>query len=593
MSQSTETAKAITITTVHPGGNATGVEFGELPAEKPEILYEVKAQRGDTLRCKGWKQETILRQLENNMELSEHVENLVVYGGIGKAARNWESYYAIVESLKNLEDDQTLVVQSGMPVAVFDTHELAPRVVMATTNFVRPDWKTFYDLQDKNLTIFAQYTASPWEYIGTQGVIQGTFETLRSVADIHLDGSWEGKILICAGMGGMGGNQPRAMTMLGGVAICADVDERIIKNRLNVGYADVLADSIPHAIELAQEAAAARKPLGIAVVANATELFEYCLENNFRPDVVTEMTPAHDPLAYVPVGYTVYEAEEFRKKDRDAYFEIAQQAMIRQLKAMNQFFDNGVPTFEYGNQIRRECQKAGFEEAMKIPGFVSAYLRPLFLEGRGPFRWTCTSGDPKDLARLDDLALELFADDEIVTRWINLARKHIPIEGLPARICYLGFGQRKKFGLAVNELIKRGEVAGTVAFSRDNLDSGSIINPTFESEAMPDGSDLISDWPYLNGLLNASGMCDLIAIQANYAMGDSVHTGVTMIADGTDTAAYRLKACLTVDSGIGVVRHAQAGYARAKQVAKTVGPGEGVTVPLWWTPTATFGPETA
>jgi len=531
--------------------------------------------------------------LENNMEVAEHAENLVIYGGIGKAARNWESYYAIIESLKNLEDDETLVVQSGMPVAVFETHELAPRVVMATTNFVRPTWKTFYELQDKNLTIFAQYTASPWEYIGTQGVIQGTFETLRSVANIHLNGSWVGKILVCAGMGGMGGNQPRAMTMLGGVAICADVDERIIRNRIKVGYADVLADSIPHAIELAKEAAAAKKPLGIAVVANATELFEYCLENDFRPDVVTEMTPAHDPLAYVPIGYTVLEAEDFRKKDRDAYFEISRTAMVRQLKAMNQFFDNGVPTFEYGNQIRRECQVHGFEDAMKIPGFVSAYLRPLFLEGRGPFRWTCTSGDPADLARLDDLVLELFPDDDIATRWITLARQHVPIEGLPARVCYLGFGERKKFGLAVNELIKNGEVKGPVAFSRDNLDSGSIINPTFESEAMPDGSDLISDWPYLNGLLNASGMCDLIAIQANYAMGDSVHTGVTMIADGTDVAAFRLKAALTVDSGIGVVRHAQSGYARAKEVANTVGPGEGLSVPLWWTPTATFGPDDA
>lgn len=561
-------------------------------ADRPEteILYDVKAQRGDTLRCKGWKQETILRMLENNMEVAEHPERLVIYGGIGKAARNWESYHAIVDSLKNLEDDETLVVQSGMPVAVFATHELAPRVVMATTNFVRPSWQSFYELQDKNLTIFAQYTAAPWQYIGTQGVIQGTFETLRSVAEIHLDGSWVGKILICAGMGGMGGNQPRAMTMLGGVAVCADVDERIIDNRLRVGYCDIVADSIPQALELAREAAEAKKPLGIAVVANATELFEYCLKHDFRPDVVTEMTPAHDPLAYVPVGYTVEEAEAFRKGDRDAYFEVSRDAMVRQLELMNTFYDNGVPTFEYGNQIRRQSEEHGFADAMKIPGFVSAYLRPLFLEGRGPFRWTCVSGDPADLARLDDLCLELFADDELVTRWITLARRQIPIEALPARVCYLGFGQRKKFGLAVNALIKAGEVRGPVAFSRDNLDSGSIINPTFESENMPDGSDMISDWPYLNGLLNASAMCDLIAIQANYAMGDSVHTGVTMIADGTDVAAYRLKAALTVDSGIGVVRHAQAGYERAKEVAQTVGPGEGMTVPLWWTPTATFGP---
>ncbi|MGW1680881.1 urocanate hydratase [Saccharopolyspora sp. NPDC002376] len=565
--------------------------FPDPPAQAPEVLRGIKAQRGNVLRCKGPKQETILRMLENNMEVAEHPERLVVYGGIGKAARNWESYHAIVEALKQLENDETLVVQSGMPVAVFQTHDLAPRVVMATTNFVRPSWQRFYQLEDQNLTIFAQYTAAPWEYIGTQGVIQGTFETLRSVASVHLDGSWEGKILLCAGMGGMGGNQPRAMTMLGGVAVCADVDERIINNRIRIGYCDVLADSIPEALAMAREAADAGKPLGIAVVANATELFEHALEHNFRPDVVTEMTPAHDPVAYVPVGCSVAEAEEFRKRDRDAYFELSRDAMVRQLKAMNRFYDLGVPTFEYGNQIRRQCEEHGFADAMKIPGFVAAYLRPLFLEGRGPFRWTCTSGDPADLARLDDLVVELFADDELVTRWIGLARQHVPIEALPARVCYLGFGQRKKFGLAVNELIKKGEIAGPVAFSRDNLDSGSIINPTFETENMPDGSDVISDWPYLNGLLNASAMCDLIAIQANYAMGDSVHTGVTMIADGTDVAAFRLKAALTVDSGIGVVRHAQSGYDRAREVATAVGPGEGLSIPLWWTPKATFGPD--
>lgn len=326
-------------------------------------------------------------------------------------------------------------------------------------------------------------------------------------------------------------------------------------------------------------------------MANAVELFEYCLEHNFRPDVVTEMTPAHDPLAYIPVGYSVSEAESYRKQKRDEYFEVSRDAMVRQLKAMSAFFDSGVPTFEYGNQIRRQCEEHGFADAMRIPGFVSEYLRPLFLEGRGPFRWTCVSGDPADLSRLDDLCLELFSDDDLVTRWITLARQHVPIEALPARVCYLGFGQRKRFGLAVNDLIRNGDVKGPVAFSRDNLDSGSIINPTFESENMPDGSDFISDWPYLNGLLNASAMCDLIAIQANYAMGDSVHTGVTMIADGTEVADYRLSAALTVDSGIGVVRHAQAGYEKAKEVALAVGKEEGMNVPLWWTPTATFGPE--
>jgi urocanate hydratase len=556
-----------------------------------EILTSVRAQRGSTLRCKGWKQETILRMLENNMEVAEHPERLVIYGGIGKCARNWESYHAIVAALKELADDETLVVQSGMPVAVFKTHRLAPSVVMATTNFVRPSWPLFYELQEKNLTMFAQYTAAPWEYIGTQGVIQGTFETLRSVGDIHLGGTLEGKILLCAGMGGMGGNQPRAMTMLGGVAICCDVDERIVRRRLEVGYADVLAGSLDHAIELATTTAARNEPLGITLVGNAVDVFEECLERGFRPDILTEMTPAHDPLAYIASGYTAETAEEARWRDRGEYFRLARESMVRQLTAMNAFADRGVAVFEYGNQIRRQCEEHGMADAMRIPGFVAAYLRPLFLEGRGPFRWTCTSGEPSDLARLDDLVLELFGDDDIPSRWIRLAREHVPIEGLPARVCYLGFGQRKRFGLAVNDLIKTGVVRGPVAFSRDNLDSGSIINPTFESEKMLDGSDMISDWPYLNGLLNASGMCDLIAIQANYAMGDSVHTGVTMIADGTEEAALRLEAALTVDSGIGVVRHAQAGYERAREVAEQVGPGEGLSVPLWWTPEATFGPE--
>jgi urocanate hydratase len=529
--------------------------------------------------------------LENNMEVAEHPERLVIYGGIGKCARNWESYHALVEALMELEGDETLVVQSGMPVAVFRTHRLAPRVVMATTNFVRPSWPLFWELQDKNLTMFAQYTAAPWEYIGTQGVIQGTFETLRSVGRIHLGDSLDGKILLCAGMGGMGGNQPRAMAMLGGVAICCDVDERIIRRRLEVGYADVFARSLDDAIELATAAASRREPLGITLVGNAVDVFDDCLLRGFRPDVVTEMTPAHDPVAYIPSGLTAEEAEVERARDRKGYFTRARESMVRQLSAMNAYFDQGVAVFEYGNQIRRQCQEHGMADAMKIPGFVAAYLRPLFLEGRGPFRWVCISGESGDLALLDDLVLELFPDDEIATRWVRLACEHVPIEGLPARVCYLGFGQRKRFGLAVNELVRSGALLGPVAFSRDNLDSGSIINPTFETESMPDGSDVISDWPYLNGLLNASAMCDLIAIQANYAMGDSVQTGVTMIADGSSEAEMRLEAALTVDSGIGVVRHAQSGYERAREVAEQIGRGEGLKVPLWWTPEATFGPD--
>ncbi|OGK79782.1 MAG: urocanate hydratase [Candidatus Rokubacteria bacterium GWC2_70_16] len=556
-------------------------------APRPQILYSVRAQRGTTLRCKGWKQETLLRLLENNMENAEHPERLIVYGGIGKCARNWESYWALVAALQALENDETLVVQSGMPVAVFRTHALAPRVVMANTNFVRPSWKTFYELQDRNLIMFAQYTAGPWEYIGTQGVIQGTFETLRSIGNLHFGGSLEGRILLTAGMGGMGGNQPRAMTMLGGITICADVDVEMIHRRITAGYCDVLARSLDDALALAREAVAQNKPLGIAVVGNAVEVFEECLRRDFRPDIVTDMTPAHDPLSYIPAGHTVEGANELRRRDRDGYFRLARASMVRQLTVMNAYHDRGAQAFEYGNQIRRQCDEEGMPDALKIPGFVAAYIRPLFLEGRGPFRWMCVSGEASDLARLDHLCLDLFADDLLITRWIGLARRHIPIEGLPARVCYLGFGQRARFGLAVNDLIAKGEVKGPVAFSRDNLDSGSIINPTFESEHMPDGSDVIADWPYLNALLNASAMCDLIAIQANYAMGESVQTGVTMIADGTAEAAFRLQACLTTDSGIGVVRHAQAGYDRARQVCAQ----HGVKVPLWWTPTATFGPD--
>ncbi|MHB8869199.1 MAG: urocanate hydratase [Thermoleophilia bacterium] len=562
---------------------------------KPEILYSVRAQRGPELRCKGWKQETILRMLENNMELAEKPEELVIYGGIGKCARNWESYHAIVESLLALEDDETLVVQSGMPVAVFQTHKLAPRVVMANTNIMKADWPTFYDLQDKNLTMFAQYTAGPWEYIGTQGVIQGTFETLSAIARKCFGDSLVGRILLTAGAGGMGGNQTRAMTMHGGVGIVVDADERVIKRRIEKKFTDVMVGSLAEAITLAQEYAAARKPLGIAVVGNAADLFEEALASGFRPDIVTEMCPCHDPISYIPAGYSPDEADALRAADRTRYLELARASMIRQLRAMNEFFALGVSTFEYGTSIRKECRDAGMptDEAMTIPGFVAEYIRPLFCEGRGPFRWTCVSGEASDLARLDDLAMELFKDDLLVTRWISLAREHIPIEALPARICYLGFGQRKAFGLAVNELIKTGEVKGPVAFSRDNLDSGSIVNPTFESENMLDGGDLISDWPMLNGLLNAVGMCDLIAQQANYSMGEAVHTGATMIADGTEEADFRLSVCLTVDSGIGIVRHAQAGYETAREVANGKGAltSESINVPLWWTPKATFGPK--
>lgn len=568
-------------------------------SEKPKVLYSVKAQRGKTLRCKGWKQETILRMLENNMENAEIPEQLVIYGGNGKCARNWESYYAIVESLMALEDNETLVIQSGMPVAIFKTHKLAPRVVMATTNIMKATWERFYDLQDKNLTIFAQYTAAPWEYIGTQGVIEGTFETLSAIVlKKKWDNDMHGKIFLTAGAGGMGGNQTWAGKMHGAVVILADADERVIKRRIEKNYMDMMVKNLDEAIAIAKEHIKKDDPISIGVVGNAADIFEEALAKNFLPDVVTEMCPCHDPISYIPSGYTGEEADAFRGKDRAAYLEAARTTMKRQLRAMIEFKKRGTEAFEYGTSIRKECMDAGMpeKEAKQIEGFVAAYIRPLFCEGRGPFRWTCISGDASDLARLDDLALEICKGDALVERWINLARKHLPIEALPARICYMGFGERKRFGLAVNELIKKGEVHGPVAFSRDNLDSGSIVNPTFESENMPDGGDYISDWPYLNGLLNCAGMCDLIAIQSNYSMGEAVHTGVTMIADGTEEAALRLEACMTVDSGIGVVRHAQAGYEAAKEVCNGKGKiagGESIKVPLWWEPAdkVTFAPE--
>lgn len=562
---------------------------------KPVILKEVRAQGGNNLRCKGWKQEGILRMLENNMENAEHPEELVIYGGIGKCARNWESYHAIVESLQELEDDETLVVQSGMPVAIFRTNRLAPRVVMATTNIMKATWPIFYDLQDKNLTMFAQYTAAPWEYIGTQGVIQGTFQTLVAIRDQQFGGDMKGRILLTAGMGGMGGNQTRAMAMLGGVCICADVDESVAQHRLEVGYCDLIVHDFDEAVRLAKAAAAEKKSLGIALIGNAINVLEEAKAKGFMPDIITDMTPAHDPLSYIPKGMSVEEARDLRLSDRDAYFKRAGASMIEHLSLMNEFYDRGVQVFEYGNSLRKEARDAGMnnEEAMKIPGFVAAYIRPLFCEGRGPFRWLCLSRDPEDLSKLDDLIERLFADDPLVTGWIRLARKHIPIEGLPARICYLGFGQRKAFGMAVNAMVKSGELKGPVAFSRDNLDSGSIVNPTFESERMLDGSDLISDWPYLNAMLNVAAGADLVAIQENYSMGEAVHTGVTMIADGSAEADVRLAACLTTDSGIGVVRHAQAGYDIARKTAAERFAKEGVKVPLWWSPNATFGPDSS
>jgi urocanate hydratase len=548
------------------------------------------AHRGPTLRCKGWRQETILRMLENNLENAEDSSRLIVYGGVGKAARNWESFDAIVSSLKNLENDETLAIQSGMPVAIFKTHRLAPRVVMANSNVIHANWKAFYDLSDRNLTAFASYTAGPWQYIGSQGVIEGTFETLGLVAERHFAGELRGRIFFSAGLGGMGRSQPLAVTMQGGVAVIVEVRAETIAARIEAGFVNQKADSFGEAFALADRAKKEGRSVSIAVQGNMVDALEFALKIGWSPDVVTEMCPCHDPFALIPAGLTPAEALELRKHDRDAFLERSRGSMLRIVRAMNRFRERGAVVFEYGTFVRKESVDAGMSaaEAYAYPGCIAEYSRALFFKGRGPFRWTCVSGEVADQARLDALALDLFCDDSLVVRWISKARQ-LPLEGLPARVCFLGFGQRRRFGLAVNELVRKGELAGPVAFARDNLDSGSIANPAFETEKMRDGSDAISDWPYLNALLNVAAMADLVAIQANGTMGTSAHTGVTMIADGSEESDLRLDACLTTDAGIGVIRHAQAGYPEARTVAEGRGDltRDSIQVPLWWSPQAT------
>ena len=561
-----------------------------------EVFKHVRAERGHRLRCKGWKQESLLRMLENNLENAEDPSRLIVYGGIAKAARNWESYHAIVDALKDLEDDETLAIQAGMPVAIFRTHRLAPRVVMALSNVIQADWTKFYDLMDRNLTTFSSYTAGPWEYIGSQGVVEGTFETLASIADNRWNGDLRGRIFFTAGLGGMGRSQPRAMTMHGGVSVIVEVREDVVKQRLRDGWVDVKADDLASAIELARRAAAAREPLSIVICGNMVDVCEEAISKNWFPDIVTEMCPFHDPFAVIPSGLSPERADGIRAQSRTIYLEYARDSIKRIVTSMNRFRDHGCEVFEFGTFARKEAFDAGMDqdEAFGYPGFVSAYWRPRYFElGRGPFRWTCISGSTADRDRLDDLALEMFPECPVTQRWIPLARKHLPVEGLPARVCFMGFGQRKDFALAVNRLVGSGDVEGPIAFSRDNLDAGSIANPAMETETMKDGSDSIADWPFLNALLNTAAMADLVSIQANGTMGVSHHTGVTIIADGTEESAMRIEAAMTTDSGIGIVRYAQSGYDTARQVAEGKGPltSDTIEVPLWWSQIATFGPE--
>ncbi|WP_086831960.1 urocanate hydratase [Streptomyces sp. NRRL B-24572] len=542
----------------------------------------VRAPRGTELNCLGWQQEGALRMLMNNLdpEVAEHPEDLVVYGGTGKAARNHEAYDAIVRTLKTLKDDETLLVQSGKPVGVMRTNEWAPRVLLANSNLVGDwaNWEEFRKLEAEGLTMYGQMTAGSWIYIGSQGILQGTYETFGAVARKKFGGTLAGTITLTAGMGGMGGAQPLAVTMNDGVAICVDVDETRIDRRIGTRYLDVKADDLDHALELAVQARDERRGLSIGVVGNAAEIFPELLRREAPIDIVTDQTSAHDPLAYLPVGIPVEDWHKEREADPAGFTERSRTSMALHVEAMVGFLDKGAEVFDYGNSIRDEARKAGYDRAFDFPGFVPAHIRPLFEEGLGPFRWAALSGDPADIARTDAAIKELFPENEHLHRWLDMAGERVSFEGLPARICWLGYGERHLAGLKFNEMVANGELSAPVAIGRDHLDSGSVASPYRETEAMLDGSDAIADWPLLNALVNTSSGASWVSIHhgGGVGMGRSIHAGQVCIADGTELAARKLERVLTNDPGMGVIRHVDAGYEYAASVAKE----RGVRVPM-------------
>ncbi|TDC77187.1 urocanate hydratase [Actinomadura sp. 7K507] len=542
----------------------------------------VRAPRGTGLTAKGWPQEAALRMIQNNLdpEVAEHPDELVVYGGSGKAARNWDAFDGIVRSLADLEGDETLLVQSGKPVGIFRTHEWAPRVLIANSNLV-PQWGTweeFRRLESLGLTMFGQMTAGSWIYIGTQGILQGTYETFAAVADKRFGGTLAGTVTLTAGLGGMGGAQPLAVTMNGGVAICVECDPSRIARRVEHRYCDVEAGSLDEALRLAGEAKAERRPLSIAVLGNAADIVPDLLRRGAPIDIVTDQTSAHDPLAYLPRGVAFDDMAAERGKDPAAFIGRARDSMAAHVEAMVGFQDAGAEVFDYGNSIRGEAQLAGYARAFDFPGFVPAYIRPLFCEGKGPFRWAALSGDPKDIARTDQAILDLFPDNEPLTRWIRMAGEQVRFQGLPSRICWLGYGERDKAGEVFNDLVARGEISAPVVLGRDHLDCGSVASPYRETEGMADGSDAIADWPLLNAMLNASSGATWVSIHhgGGVGIGRSIHAGQVCVADGTALAAEKLQRVLTNDPGTGVMRHVDAGYDRAAEVA-----GErGVRIPM-------------
>ncbi|OCA80827.1 urocanate hydratase [Pseudobacillus wudalianchiensis] len=539
---------------------------------------KVKRYRGTELNTKGWQQEAALRMLMNNLDpdVAEHPDKLVVYGGIGKAARNWEAFDAIVETLKNLEADETLLVQSGKPVVVFKTHTDAPRVLIANSNIVPAyaNWETFHELDQKGLMMYGQMTAGSWIYIGSQGIVQGTYETFAELAKQHFNGTLRGTITLTAGLGGMGGAQPLAVTMNGGVCIAIDVDETRIDRRIETRYTDVKTNSLDEAIRLAEEAKREGKALSIGVIGNAAELLPEMIARNFIPDVLTDQTSAHDPLnGYVPSNMSLEEAAKLREANPEEYVKRSKASMAVHVKAMLDMMEKGAVTFDYGNNIRQVAKDEGVENAFAFPGFVPAYIRPQFCEGKGPFRWAALSGDPEDIYKTDEAILREFADNEHLCNWIRMAREKIEFQGLPARICWLGYGERARFGKILNDMVASGELKAPIVIGRDHLDSGSVASPNRETEAMKDGSDVVSDWPLLNAMVNAVGGATWVSLHhgGGVGMGYSQHSGVVIVADGTKEAEARLQRVLTTDPGMGVVRHADAGYELAKKTAREKG----------------------
>ncbi|MSO27950.1 MAG: urocanate hydratase [Candidatus Nanopelagicales bacterium] len=534
----------------------------------------VRAPTGTTLTARGWQQEAALRMLQNNLDpdVAEHPDELVVYGGTGKAARNWASFDALVRTLTNLKADETMLVQSGKPVGVMQTHEWAPRVLIANSNLVGDwaNWPEFRRLEHLGLTMYGQMTAGSWIYIGTQGILQGTYETFAAVAEKRFGGTLAGTLTVTAGCGGMGGAQPLAVTMNEGVCLVIDIDGTRLRRRVQTRYLDEIADNLDDAIDRALAAKAKRKPLSIGLVGNAATILPELLRRDVPIDIVTDQTSAHDPLFYIPEDIDFDDAHEYADKKPEEFTERAQASMAKHVEAMVGFMDKGAEVFDYGNSIRDEARKGGYKRAFAFPGFIPAYIRPLFCEGKGPFRWVALSGDPKDIHRTDRAVLDLFPDNDHLRRWITMAQERVAFQGLPARICWLGYGERDKAGLAFNDLVASGEVSAPIVIGRDHLDCGSVASPYRETESMLDGSDAIADWPLLNAMVNISSGASWVSIHhgGGVGIGRSIHAGQVSVADGTALAAQKLARVLTNDPGMGVIRHVDAGYELAVDVAR-------------------------